>query len=165
MKIKIKNEGPSAYMIIQFDLEKIDYWLRDEATNEQREAANWPQDDPDLQSNFTRYLFSEASESVWGQLDIFGLRWIDNQLTFTCLVSTKPDPLYWYKYQCEGIHAVTNLVFKSYEHTAPDRNAWGPMLPDLGGDDDVDYSGSYIEGGLDILTMYLEAHLYMIPTK
>ena len=158
MKIETHDNGHGVEIAtITINPADIDRWLRDEATDEQRDTAGWPDDD-ELQEGHTLHMFTEAATSVWEQIDTFGLRF-DNDQNLVIVTYARDDLLDPISYQFEGIRAVTNLVFTSYEHMAPDRNNWGPMLADLGGDDDVDYSGSYIDIGLDVLMMYLKAKL------
>lgn len=157
---------PRPYYTIVFDLVEIENWLCNEATEDQRQNVGYyPDEFADDPGGYVHHLFSNASSSVMEQLDTFGLRWINDELTFTTHAPLKAEhgKLYWVKHQFEGIYAVTNLVAIAYEHTAPDRDSWGTMLADLGGDDDVDYNGSYIDCGADVLMMYLEAHTDALP--
>jgi hypothetical protein len=146
--------APIATIHLAFD--EIDDWLRNEATDDQRDDAGWFADDDN--ENHAANMFTSASDSVMGQIDAFGLRVNRAQtgLTITTYWPVKIDNI---RHQFEGISAVTNLVHKSYEHTAPDITNYGPMLDDLSGDDDVDYSGSYIDIGIETIERYLTAKL------
>ena len=146
--------APIATIHLAFD--EIDNWLRNEATDDQRDDAGWLDDDDN--EHHTRTMFTEASQSVMEQIDTFGLRLNRDRAGMT-LVTYWPVKIDDIRHQFEGISAVTNLVHKSYEHTAPDRTNWGPMLADLSGDDDVDYSGSYIDIGIETIERYLVAKL------
>lgn len=148
--------APVSTYHINFD--DVDNWLRDEATDEQRDDSGWSYDDETLQKDHTACMFTEASNTVIEQLYAFGLRHHDAGLTIVCYWEPT-DRMTWVLHQFEGVSAVTNLVHKSYEHTAPDVNDWGPMLSDLSGDDDVDYSGSYIDIGIETIVAYLNAKI------
>lgn len=162
----IKRATIATYHI---DFADVDNWLRDEATDEQRDEHCWP-DETDLQQDYTRCCFTEASPIVHSMIADFGLRLNligDNKnpgLTITCYWENDKR-MFWVLHQFEGISAVTNLVNMSYEHTAPDVNGWGSVLTDLSGDDDVDYSGSYIMIGTDLIVDYLKAKVdSVVPT-
>lgn len=94
------------------------------------------------------------------QIEYFGLVFDDEAKTIT-FHTPAYDPRWSVQHQFEGISAVFNLIDKAYEHNGPLSNnmtGWGPMLPDLGGDDDVDYQSSIPSMLCDFVQHLLTKH-------
>lgn len=154
MKIEIDSTGHVPIARIMIDPAAIDAWLAT-ADEDTRANCGFPDDD-EMRDGFMLDQLTSCDDDVRGQIAAFGLLVLPDQ---TIMITTYADDmLRWIKHQFEGIFAVTDLVHKSYEHTAPDQSGWGPMLPNLWGDDDVDYSGSYIDCAATAILAYLDAH-------
>lgn len=112
-------------------------------------------DDDDAPGDQIQCYASECHDVSRQQLAHFGLTWDDEARCVTLTTSWDPDDRTKYvEFALGGCRSYTAFVNACYEYSSPDNTTWGPLL-DFGGDDDVDYNGSY----LDIIIDCVELHL------